>query len=318
MYDPSMRVLTVLELLQAKARVTGRELADRLEVSDRTIQRYITRLQDLGVPVESTRGPGGAYRLKPGFRMPPLMLGTDEAFAVSLGLDALSYVGLADVAPAAESVKAKLERVMPLAVGERAESFRAALVLDRPRSIVEADLSLLTELAAATHGHNRVRMRYRRRDGKATIRTVEPYGLMQHDGRWFMAAYCMLRKGPRLFRVDRVSGAETLDEIFEPPDSFDMKAFVYRSIAFAADTWQVELWLDLPPDRVTYRFPPAFAEYRPEGRGTVMKCTVSYLEDLALLLLEAECSIEIRRPDELNDAFRTVAQRALQIADQSS
>jgi hypothetical protein len=49
-----------------------------------------------------------------------------------------------------------------------------------------------------------------------------------------------------------------------------------------------------------------------------MKCTVSYLEDLALLLLEAECSIEIRRPDELNDAFRTVAQRALQIADQSS
>ena len=94
MYDPSMRVLTVLELLQARERVTGKELAEHLEVSDRTVQRYIMRLQDLGVPVESTRGPGGYYRLKPGFRIPPLMFDADEALAVSIGLDALGSIGL--------------------------------------------------------------------------------------------------------------------------------------------------------------------------------------------------------------------------------
>src|SRR5215212_3131930 len=105
MYDPSMRVLTVLELLQAHETVTGAMLAEHLEVSVRTIQRYVTRLQDLGVPVVSTRGPGGAYRLRPGFRLPPLMFGTEEAFALALGLDALSYLGLGEIAPATAGAK---------------------------------------------------------------------------------------------------------------------------------------------------------------------------------------------------------------------
>src|ERR1700733_5612573 len=68
MYDPIMRVLTVLEILQARDSVTGAELAERLEVDLRTVQRYIVRLKDLNIPVESSRGVGGAYRLKPGFR----------------------------------------------------------------------------------------------------------------------------------------------------------------------------------------------------------------------------------------------------------
>ncbi len=121
MYDPSMRVLTVLELLQARERVTGKQLADHLEVSDRTVQRYIMRLQDLGVPVESTRGPGGYYRLKPGFRIPPLMFDADEALAISIGLDALASIGLSTIAPAAEGAKSKLERVLPLAFARAGE-----------------------------------------------------------------------------------------------------------------------------------------------------------------------------------------------------
>src|SRR4029079_10065830 len=98
---------TVLELLQARERISGRDLAERLEVSVRTVQRYVMRLQDLGVPVESTRGPGGAARLTPGYRMPPLMLGTEEAFAVALGLDALAHLGLSEVAPAAVGARTK-------------------------------------------------------------------------------------------------------------------------------------------------------------------------------------------------------------------
>jgi biotin operon repressor len=85
-----MRILTVLEYLQSRDAISGQELADRLEVSLRTVQRYIVRLQDLGVPVVSTRGPGGSYRLRSGYRMPPVMFGLEEAFAVALGLDALA------------------------------------------------------------------------------------------------------------------------------------------------------------------------------------------------------------------------------------
>ena len=93
MYDPSMRVLTVLEILQAKGTATTEELVNRLEVSERTLQRYIARLQDLGVPVASTRGRGAAYTLERGFRMQPLMFNSEEALAIALGLKALRQLG---------------------------------------------------------------------------------------------------------------------------------------------------------------------------------------------------------------------------------
>lgn len=113
MYDPIMRVLTVLEILQARDHVSGGELAARLEVNLRTVQRYIARLQDLSVPVESVRGVGGYYRLKPGFRLPPLMFTDEEAFAVMLGLRSLRHLGLSAFAPATEGAAAKLARVLP-------------------------------------------------------------------------------------------------------------------------------------------------------------------------------------------------------------
>ena len=113
MYDPIMRVLTVLEILQARDHVTGAELAERLEVDLRTVQRYIVRLKDLHIPIHASRGVGGAYRLRPGFRLPPLLLTNEEAFALSLGLRALRQIGLSAFAPATESALAKLGRVLP-------------------------------------------------------------------------------------------------------------------------------------------------------------------------------------------------------------
>ena len=315
MYDPSMRVLTVLELLQARERVSGRELADRLEVSPRTVQRYVTRLQDLGVPVESTRGPGGAYRLRPGFRLPPLMFGLEEAFALALGLDALTYLGLDEVAPAAAGVKAKLWRVMPASVGDRVGALQASLILERPRSTVDADVRSLFTLAAATDDRRRGHLTYQAQDGAETRRTVEPLGLMQHEGRWFLAAYCLLRDDFRLFRVDRARRVEDLAETFTRPADFDLRAFLYERIALAAARWEVEVWLDLPPDHVEPRLPRAMAVLEREGTGTLLRCSATILEEIALLLLQVGCSIEIRQPPELREAFRAVAERALSVAD---
>ena len=315
MYDPSMRVLTVLELLQARERVTGKQLADHLEVSDRTVQRYILRLQDLGVPVESTRGPGGYYRLKPGFRIPPLMFDAGEALAVSIGLDALGSIGLGTIAPAAESAKSKLERVLPLPLRERVNAVRAAMVLERPRRTVDADSSILSTLAMAIYQHRRTRIAYQRHDGRATVRTIEPYGLMLHNSRWFLGAYCTLRRGQRLFRVDRIASIETEHEPFDPPQDFDMREFVYRSLAYASDDWKVEVWLDCSVDDALRRFPVAYAELIPDGDGCVLKRGSDDLVDVAMTLLFAGVHFEIRRPDELYDAFRRVGERAAAIAD---
>jgi predicted DNA-binding transcriptional regulator YafY len=309
-----MRILTVLEYLQSRDAISGQELADRLEVSLRTVQRYIVRLQDLGVPVVSTRGPGGSYRLRSGYRMPPVMFGLEEAFAVALGLDALAYVGLGNIAPSAASARAKLERVLPASAGERVEAVRAAMVLERPRRIVEANALQLIELAVASTAHHRVRMDYRARDGRQTSRTVEPLGVMQYEGRWFLGAKCLLRKGLRSFRVDRIETLETTGEVFEPPLSFDLRDFIHRSLASTPDRWSVEVWLDLPVEELSWRLPPAFAQLREEGSGTLLRCGASSLEAIALVLLQVNCDLEIRKPWELHEAFRNVAGRALEVA----
>src|ERR687891_436879 len=118
MYQPTTRLLTVLELLQARPYLTGADLARRLEVDGRTVRRYVMMLQDMGIPVEANHGRYGGYRLRPGYKLPPLMFTEEEALAVTLGLLAARRIGLALTAPAVEGALAKIDRVLPIAVGE--------------------------------------------------------------------------------------------------------------------------------------------------------------------------------------------------------
>jgi predicted DNA-binding transcriptional regulator YafY len=314
MYDPSMRVLTVLELLQSRESISGRDLARQLEVHVRTVQRYVARLQDLGIPVESTRGPGGAYRLRAGFRLPPMMFSTEEAFALALGLDALAYLGLGEIEPATLGARAKLERVLPATTTKRVNVIRHALLLELPRWNADANTVFLMELAQATANRSCLQMTYSSRGGDATRRTVHPLGVMRHEGRWFLAAHCELRQAPRLFRVDRIRQLEVSAAIFKPPDDFDLRAFVYRHIALAPAPHQVEVWLELPPETVAARLPPAITILEPEGSGTRLRSGVSDLEEFAMLMLKLHCRIELRQPQALVDAFRRVAARALAVS----
>src|SRR5579864_5540803 len=142
MYHPTTRVLTVLELLQSHRQMSGPRLAERLEVDIRSVRRYITMLQELGIPIEAERGRYGTYRLRPGFKLPPLMFTEDEALALTLGLLAAKRLGLAVAAPAVEGALAKIERVLPATIRERVQAVQETLVLDftppaiRPTSVV--------------------------------------------------------------------------------------------------------------------------------------------------------------------------------------
>lgn len=138
MYHPTTRVLTVLELLQARGRLSGPELAERLEVDLRTVRRYVTMLQDLGIPVEAARGRHGGYRLRPGFRLPPLVFSDDEALALTLGLLSARRLGLATDAVTAEGALAKLERVLPPDVRARVAAVQETLTIDQTQEIGRA------------------------------------------------------------------------------------------------------------------------------------------------------------------------------------
>src|SRR5579875_2417686 len=124
MYHPTTRLLALLELLQSRGQMSGTEIAERLQVDGRSVRRYILMLQDLGIPIEGTRGPYGGYRLLPGYKLPPLLFSEDEAIALTLGLLLLQRSGLALTAAAVEGTLAKVERTLPTATRERVQALQ--------------------------------------------------------------------------------------------------------------------------------------------------------------------------------------------------
>src|ERR1043166_9389139 len=127
MSHPTTRVLTVLELLPSRSRMSGAELADRLDVDPRTVRRYVSTLKDLGVPVESEAGRYGGYRLRPGFKLPPMMFTEEEALALIVGLLISRRVGFGDAAPAVEGALAKIDRVLPVRLRGRVQAVQGTL-----------------------------------------------------------------------------------------------------------------------------------------------------------------------------------------------
>src|SRR5256712_1029920 len=183
MYFPTTRVLTVLELLQSHQQLSGPEIAERLEVNPRTVRRYITMLQDLGIPVEADRGRYGSYRLLPGFKLPPLMFTEDEALALTLGLLTARRLGLTVAAPAVEGTLAKVERVLPSALRERVQAVQETLVIDVHTSFAAPTSEVLGTLCMAAQQSRQVKLHYRSWRSEETERVVDPYGLVYLGGR---------------------------------------------------------------------------------------------------------------------------------------
>ena len=318
MYDPIMRVLTVLEILQAREHVSGAELATRLEVNARTVQRYIVRLQDLCIPVESTRGVGGAYRLKPGFRLPPMMFTDEEAFALTLGLRALRHLGLAAFAPATEGASAKLGRVLPDALRDSASAVEEVIAIEPGPWVISTSAESLIRLCTAVRMRRRVAFCYESHDRTASRRELEPYGIVHMDGRWYMVGRCLLREALRTFRLDRVSELEMSDQTFERPEGFDAKAYLHRSMPFVQAGHSVEVWIGLPFEKARSQFALHRVMVEDENGGTRLRCARENLEPFAAMLLTLGCSIVVREPQELRQAFDRLAARAAQAAASNS
>lgn len=182
------RVLALLEILQGGGIRTVPDLAVRLGVDERTVRRYVGHLLELGVPVDSVRGRYGGYRLAPGYRMPPLMLTDDEALAVLLGLLAGRRSGpVTASATASGSATAKLLRVLPRALSRRLDALlETADFTTRPGPATPPETEVLLELAEAARDRRPVAITYTDRKGRSTDRTVLPYGLVAHSGRWYL------------------------------------------------------------------------------------------------------------------------------------
>ncbi len=312
MYDPIMRVLTVLEILQARDFVTGAELAERLEVDLRTVQRYIVRLKDLNIPIDSSRGVGGAYRLKPGFRLPPLLLTNEEAFALSLGLRALRQVGLSAFAPATEGTLAKLERVLPSALHESIRTVEEVVAIEPGPWVASTSVEYLIRAASAIRTNRRIHFDYQSHSGAASHRQIEPYAVIHTDGRWYLIGYCLSRRALRTFRLDRVADLAIGKATFRRPANFDARQYLQERMPFVQSDYQIDVWIDMPVEEAERSFAPMRVAVEAERGGTRLRCGRDRLEMFAAWLLSSGCRIEVNSPKELKDTFKQLACRALQ------
>lgn len=317
MYHPTTRVLTVLEVLQARGSASGADLAARLEVDVRTVRRYVTMLQEMGIPVEARPGRHGGYRLRPGFKLPPLMLTEDEALAITVGLLAARQFGLAAAAPAIEGALAKVDRMLPVAVRERVQAVQETVAFTPLAPPQPPDGETVLTLGAAIRQQRQVRMRYRSRNGEERERICDPYGLVYHLGRCYLAAWCHVHREVRVFRVDRVGQATLCPETFTRHADFDCIEHVMESLARVPYTWSVEVVLETTLDAVRRQIPPNLAMTEATPDGIVFRVRAESLRWVAGLLIGLECPFTIRWPEELRAALRDVAADIVALADRA-
>lgn len=299
------RVLTLLEALQDHPSLSGPRLARRLGVDARTLRRDVASLRALGIPVESERGPAGGYRLRAGYRMPPLMLTAPEATAVALGLIAARRDGLD-----ADGALAKIRRVLPHEVRLRVEALEQTLAFTgSTHEATPPQGEHLLLLAEATRRGRLVRARYTASDGTESERELSPYGVVAHRGRWYVPAHDHTRGAPRALRADRFSTVRLGGRGTPPPPDFDTVDFVSRTLARVPWSHDVEVLLRTSPAAARERFPPTLAELEPMGRDTILRMRADSLDWVAGLLAGAACDFEIRRPVELRASVRALAER---------
>jgi predicted DNA-binding transcriptional regulator YafY len=310
MGSPTSRLLELLELLQTQPLTTGREIADRFGVDARTARRYVAVLQDLGIPIEGRRGVGGGYRVRPGYRLPPLMLTDDEAVAVVLGLLASRAASPDGSSDAATGALAKINRVLPSTLRRQVTALEETLDFTRPTGSTPPDAARVLLLADAIRGRRRVHTDYRSFAGDASQRELSPWSLVVHARCWYLVAYDHLRDDLRTFRVDRM-WRPTLAEAASvtPPADFDAVAHLTRSLAAVPGRWYVEVLLDLPVDEAARRIPPTLAELVDEGAGTLVRMRANSLDWVATVLAGLGSGFTIRKPDELRASVRALAQR---------
>jgi predicted DNA-binding transcriptional regulator YafY len=309
MPHPTIRVLAVLELLQSQGQIGGAELARRVEVDRRTLRRYIAMLEEMGIPITTEQGRYGGYRLVPGFKLPPMMFTDEEAQALSLGLIAARGLGLADAAPAIESVQAKLDRVLPSAPKKTIAALRESVALQTGGARANADAKLLRVLSEAAQARRTASLRYRAAEGALTSRDFDVYGLVFRAGRWYVVGHCHLRNGLRTLRLDRVAHAEAVDRTFTRPEGFDAPAYLARAMATLPRAIPVEVLLRTELERATGELFATLGVPEACEGGVLLKGSADDLEWYARELMRLPFEFEVRRPAALRSTLGRLAAR---------
>jgi predicted DNA-binding transcriptional regulator YafY len=312
--NTSSRTLRLLSLLQARRYWPGAELADRLDVSLRTLRRDVDRLRQLGYPVESQRGLDGGYRLVAGAALPPLVVDDEEAVALAVGLHAAAQSAVDGMAEASVRALTKVVHVLPPPLRRQVEAVCEMTVpAGWGGTGATIDTRVLTAVAQACRDSERLDFCYVTRGGDLSTRRTEPHRLVSLGRRWYLVAYDLTRSDWRSFRLDRVREVRSIGLRFRPralPAS-DAALFVRAGIdsAFAPTTYEITACVDASAASVLETVGRwGSAEDRGDGR-CLLRMTVDDLDWAVFALGRLTADVEVLAPPELVEHTRNWARR---------
>ncbi len=310
----TQRVLRLLSLLQSRPVWTGRELAERLGVTTRSIRRDVERLRDLGYPVNAVQGVGGGYRLGAGRALPPLLLEDEEAVAVAVSLRLAAGGTVAGASEAALRTLAKLDQVMPPRLRSEVRAIQDA-TSTLVGAAAEVDGDALLTIAKACRDLVRVRFGYDARGGVATERTVEPVRLVATGRRWYLMAWDVDREDWRTFRLDRMRAVTASTWRFRPREHPDPVAYVQRSVTSSGYRVQATVLVRAAADAVRQKASPTSATVTAVDEETCrLEAGAHDVDALAFHLTWLGFDFEVVDPPELRDALRRLGERMLAAA----
>jgi predicted DNA-binding transcriptional regulator YafY len=315
----SARLLALLSLLQARRDWPGALLAERLEVSPRTVRRDVDRLRELGYPIVAAKGPDGGYRLDAGTHLPPLLFDDEQAVAIAVALQIAATAG-AGIEEAAARALHTVRQVLPARLRHRVDTLRVTAV-ERPEA-PRADSGVLVALSAAVHALEVLRFDYPSTsrpeatgDGTPTPpRRVEPHHLVTWGGRWYLVAWDLDRDDWRTFRADRITPRTPTGPRFTPRalPGGSVAAFVtsrFRGSDGSGD-WPCrgEVILDLPAAEVSPFIRDGVVEALGPDRSRLTLGSWSW-PGLAAAIGSFDADIDVVGPPELSAAFARLAHR---------
>jgi predicted DNA-binding transcriptional regulator YafY len=264
--SPTARALLALELIQAAPGIGADRLADKLGVSERAARRYVAILREAGIPIESTRGPYGGYRLGRGLRLPPLMFSAVEALGLVMAvLDGHHEAG--DPTDPVGNALGKIVRALPEAVAAQAEAVRRTTAPAPDRSAARPDPGTTATLVQACSEHRLVRLVYRSESEAEWEMDVDPWAVVVRHGRWYLLCWYAKAGQRRAFRVDRMRTVTVLTDTFRPPADLDPVAELEEHLAVGWE-YEVDIVVQDGIDALAHRIPRSLGRLEPLTEST--------------------------------------------------
>jgi predicted DNA-binding transcriptional regulator YafY len=218
--SPAGRALRALELLQAEPGITATQLAAQLGVTDRAARRYVAILREADIPVQSTRGPYGGYRVGRGIRLPPLVFSAAEALGLVMAVLDGSHAA-ADAQDPVGAALGKIIRAMPENIGRQADTMRQHASVATDRAAARPGVETPSALVAAMAAQRRVSIGYRSEPGRQWEEDVDPWAVVVRHGRWYLLCHSHSAGAVRAYRIDRIQSVATGDVQFHAPGDLD-------------------------------------------------------------------------------------------------